>query len=122
MKLYFLIGDILAVGLTGALAGLVCVAATGVGWNMTLAMVWGMALGMALAMPLSTIMGIWFGVFEIMMPSMLGGMISGMVVAMQEAGGGVGLVRAATVGALWSLAALLATYVANAALRGEVKR
>jgi hypothetical protein len=98
LRFYFLFGDNLTVGLTGALVGLLCIAATGVGWNMTFAMFWGMILGMALAMPVSTIMGIWFGAFEIM------------------------FLQAATVGALWSLAALLATYVANAMLRGEVKR
>ena len=121
MRSYFFFGDILTMGLTGALAGVVCVLATGVGWPIPLAMLWGMVLGMALSMPVATVMGIWFGAFELMLPAMLGGMMSGMVVAMREAAGGIGLAEAALAGALWSWAALLFTYVANIALRGEVK-
>jgi hypothetical protein len=119
LRPYFLLGDLLTTGLTGALAGLVCVAATGVGWNHALAMLWGMVLGMALSIPVATAMGIWFGAFELMLPAMLGGMLSGMVVAMWEADGGMGWSEAAFVGALWSWAALLFTYLANIMLRGE---
>ena len=122
MRPYFLIGDLLTTGLTGGLTGLVCIAATGVGWPMPLAMLWGMVLGMTLSMPIATAMGIWFGAFELMLPSMLGGMIGGMVVAMREAAGGMSWTDALLVGALWSWAALAFTYVANFALRGEVKR
>ncbi|MCB9384231.1 MAG: hypothetical protein H6509_06425 [Bryobacterales bacterium] len=122
MRAYFFIGDVLTTGLTGAVAGLAAVALTGVGWNMALAMFLGMNLGMALAMPVCLVMGIWFGAFELMLPSMLGGMLSGMVVAMWEAHSGVGLAEAALVGTIWAWAALLATYLTNAALRGEVKQ
>ena len=122
MRPYFVFGDILTTGLTGALTGLVCVAATGVGWPMPLAMFWGMVLGMALAMPVALVLGIWFGAFEQMLPAMLAGMMSGMVVAMREAAGGMSWSEAALVGALWAWAALAFTYVANIALRGEVKR
>ena len=122
MRPYFLLGDILTTGLVGALVGLVCVAATGVGWSHALAMLWGMVLGMTLSMVVSTVMGIWFGAFELMLPAMLGGMLSGMVVSMREAAGGLSLDEAVILGAAWSWAALLFTYVANLALRGEVKR
>lgn len=122
MRPYFLLGDALTTGLAGALTGLVCVAATGVGWPLALAMLWGMLLGMALSLPIATVMGIWFGAFELMLPAMLGGMLSGMTVAALEAAGGVGLSDAAVVGAGWSWAALLLTYLANLALRGEAER
>ena len=121
MKAYFFFGDVLSLGLTGALTGLACVQLIGVGWNMVLAMLLGMAAGMVLAMPMAIGLGIWFGAFELMLPSMLGGMMSGMAVAMWEAHSGVGLAEAALVGAIWSWAALLATYLADAALRGEVQ-
>jgi hypothetical protein len=122
LRAYFQFGDILTTGLTGALSGLLCVAATGVGWPMAAAMLWGMALGMTLSMPLALGLGIWFGAFEQMLPAMLGGMLSGMAVAMREAAGGMGWGEAALVGALWSWGALAFTCVANVALRGEVKR
>ncbi len=122
MRAYFLFGDILTTGLAGALAGLVCVAATGVGWNMAAAMLWGMVLGMALSTPVSTVMGIWFGAFELMLPAMLGGMLSGMAVSMREAQGGIGFLDAALLGAVWSWGALAFCYAADLALRGEVKR
>ena len=121
MKAYFLLGDILTTGLVGAVAGLVCAAATGVGWPMAAAMLWGMFLGMALSMPIATVMGIWFGAFELMLPGMLAGMLSGMAVSMHEAAGGLGLGEAAAIGAAWGWGALLFTYLANLALRGEVK-
>jgi hypothetical protein len=122
LRPYFLFGDILTTGLAGALAGVVCVAATGVGWNMAVAMPWGMILGMTLAMPVAVVMGIWFGAFELMLPAMLGGMMSGMAIAMREAQTGIGAGEAALYGGLWSWSGLLATYLVNAALRGEVKR
>jgi hypothetical protein len=122
LRLYFLFGDILTTGLAGLLTALLCVAATGVGWPMPLAMLWGMLLGMTLSAPLGLGLGIWFGAFEQMLPAMLGGMLSGMAVAMHEAAGGIEWGRAALVGALWSWGALAFTYVVNVALRGEVKR
>jgi hypothetical protein len=122
LRLYFLLGDILTTGLAGALAGLVCVPATGVGWNMAIAMLWGMLLGMALSAPVSTVMGIWFGAFELMLPAMLGGMLSGMAVAMREAQGGIGVLDAALLGVVWSWGALAFCHAANLVLRGEVKR
>ena len=114
-------GDLLTTGMTGALTGLSCVAAIDAGWPIPLAMLLGMVLGMALSMPIATVMGIWFGAFELMLPTMLGGMLSGMVVAMREAAGGLPLGEAALAGAAWSWAALLFTYLANLALRGEAK-
>ena len=53
---------------------------------------------------------------------MLGGMGSGMAIAMREAEAGIELGSAVLEGAIWGWAALAATYLANAALRGEVKR
>ncbi len=122
MRPYFLLGDLATTALTGVLTGLVCVAATGVGWPMPLAMLWGMVLGMAVSTPVSIGMGIWFGAFELMLPSMLGGMLAGMAIAMREAAGGLAWQAAAALGLAWAWGALAFTYLANLALRGEVER
>ena len=94
-RLYFVLGDLLAVSASGALAGALCAALFGTGWNMGLAMVAGMALGMLVALPCSFGLMPFFGAMEVMVPTMLGGMLSGMWIAMAAAmtpmGAGEGL-------------------------------
>ncbi len=119
---YFLLGDLLTVTVTGALAGLACAAIIDKGWNPAAAMVLGMALGMVVAFVTNTLLGLLFGAFEIMIPAMLTGMASGMVVAMQAAGVDLSLAAGARLGAQLGPVVLAFTYIMNAFLAGEVKR
>ncbi len=119
---YFLFGDLITTTGTGALAGLVCAAVVGEGWNPAAAMVLGMALGMVVAFVTSTLLGLLFGACEIMIPAMLAGMASGMAVAMRDSGAGLSAAAGARLGAELGLAVLVFTYIMNAFLGGEVKR
>jgi hypothetical protein len=116
-RIYFLAGDTFSCALTGALAGLVCAIFIPAGWSMSPSMLVGMLIGMALSMPLAIVLGIFFGAMEVMIPVMVTGMAAGMALAMAAAGGPLALSTAAVRGAAIGICCLIATYLANAALR-----
>ena len=118
-RLYFMVGDLLAVTVVGALAGVLMTAVIGTGWNMLVAMLVGMALGMLVALPGSFAFMPFFGAMEVMVPTMLAGMLSGMWVgmfaAMTPLSAGAGL----RFGALIGLFAWLCTTTLNAFLQAK---
>ena len=83
-RFYFLLGDVAANVLVGALVGVVCAAIVSPGWNMFVSMLGCMVLGMLLASLLAVPLMRWFGAMEVMVPTMLGGMLSGMAQSAME--------------------------------------
>ena len=122
MRFYFFLGDLLATGLSGALAAAACYTVFGPGWNMWLAMFAGMALGMAVSMAVSPVTGIWFGAFEQMLPAMTAGMAAGMAVSMLAVHGSLGFGEALALGVALGWAALGYSIALDWGLRGEVRR
>jgi Na+/H+ antiporter NhaC len=119
---YFLLGDLASSILSGVVVGLVCAAVIDESWNPTLAMIVGMTVSMLVVFPLQLGCNILFGAFEVMLPTMLTSMAAGMVVPMAAAERAVPWKEAAFQGGVIGLAVLVFTYVANAILRGEVRR
>jgi len=107
-RLYFLLGDLLANGATGALVGLLAVLVFAPGTGGLVAMALGMLGGMVVATPLAFLFAPFFGAMEVMLPVMATGMTAGMVGAMAAVrhavapGEGAGL-GAATGVATWLL-------------------
>lgn len=117
---YFLLGDVLACGVTGAAAGLAAVGMVAQSWNMLAAMVVGMIIGMVLALFLGLALFFWLFGFEVLIPVMLTGMLAGMALGMAEAVTGLEWSGGAVAGALIGWGTLLATYLINARLTGKV--
>ena len=122
MRLLLLIGDVVVNLACGALIGGLAAVVFGPAWPGPLAMLAGMAGGMALAVPAASVAGIRLGAFEVMLPMMLGGMLAGMIVAMQASASALPAAVGARNGALIAAAALVFTWLANLALRGEDRR
>lgn len=117
-RLYFVCGDVLANGISGALVGLVAVVMVGHGWNMWWAMALMMIVGMTIGLPLSLLFGHWFGAMEVMIPVMQTGMMSGMVVGMWQAMAPLVPLQGLLLGGVTGLMVLCVVWFANAALRG----
>ncbi len=114
---YFLLGDLLANVVIGALVGVTCASLFDPSWNMWLGMFLGMALGMAIALVLGVgLFFIFFGAMEVMVPTMLTGMVTGMIVGMAAPMMEVHLPDAARWGAASGIGCLGFTYVVNAFL------
>lgn len=114
---YFMLGDLLANCVVGAVVGVASAALFGPGWNMIIAMLVGMALGMVISIP--TLLGFvaLFGAMEVMVPAMTTGMVAGMVVSMSATMDDLALGRAALLGAQSGLGVLAAIYVTNAIVK-----
>jgi hypothetical protein len=119
-RLYFVLGDLLANIVMGALVGAVAVWLVGSGWNMWLAMLLMMALGMVLGLAGALGFGFLFGAMEIMVPVMQTGMWSGMVVGMWQTMAPLSATQGALVGGVTGVMVLNVVWVANTALRGVV--
>lgn len=117
-RLYFVLGDIAANTLVGALIGGLAVLIVGPGWNMIVAMLVLMLLGMLVAGFLSLIVGVLFGAMEVMVPVMLTGMVSGMVVAMWAAMAPLSGTSAALVGAVCGFVSIVGVWIVNNTVRG----
>jgi hypothetical protein len=122
MRLYFVLGDVVANLIVGALAACAVAALFGPAWPQLPAMLAGMLLGTVIAVPLALLLGICFGAFEVMLPSMLSGMVAGMAAAMTATRAPLSVADAALIGAALGLLCLTFSYGANALLRGEVRR
>ena len=114
---YFVFGDLLANSLAGALVGTISALVFGPAWNMILAMFVGMAIGMVLSGPPAFGFAALFGAMEVMVPVMTTGMVAGMVVSMAAAMGEVSIVEGLRMGTLSGVGVMVATYVANAAIK-----
>ena len=114
---YFVLGDVLANSVVGALVGLASAAVFGPGWNMIIAMLAGMALGMVISLPALLGFVVLFGAMEVMVPAMTTGMVAGMVVSMSATMGDLTLAQAALLGAKSGLGVLVAIYLANVVVK-----
>ena len=110
---YFVLGDVLANSVVGALVGLASAAVFGPGWNMIIAMLAGMALGMVISLPALLGFVVLFGAMEVMVPAMTTGMVAGMVVSMSATMGPLSFASAAVLGVKSGLGVLAAIYLAN---------
>ena len=121
---YFLIGDILACGVTGAAAALLAQLAVPGGWPAPPGMIVGMLLGMPLGMCAGILGGALFsplfGAMEISLPTGLAGMMAGGLVGMCHGMAGIGAGTALLAGAVIGLLCLIYTYALQARLRGPV--
>jgi hypothetical protein len=114
---YFLLGDLAASTVTGAVAALATTAVVSPDGNMLLGMLVGMVLGMFLALVLGfTVFFPLFGAMEVMLPSMLTGMVAGMAAGMMPP---ESLTGAAAAGASIGLVVLVLTYLANIWIRPQ---
>ena len=110
---YFVLGDVLANSVVGALVGVASAALFGPGWNMIIAMLVGMALGMVISLPALLGFVVFFGAMEVMVPAMTTGMVAGMVVSMSATMGPLSFASAAVLGVKSGLGVLVAIYLAN---------
>ncbi len=117
-RLYFVLGDLAANIVVGAVAGWLCAMLIGVGWNMFVAMILAMVVGMVVATILFFPFAIFFGAMEIMLPAMMTGMVSGMAVGMWAAMETFESLEALRVGAVCGLVSLVFIWVVNNSLRG----
>jgi len=117
-RLYFVLGDLLANILVGAVVGWLCAALVSTGWNMWLAMFICMALGMFIALLMWLPLGYFFGAMEVMVPAMLTGMISGMAVGMWGAMHALSAASAIQLGATCGLICIVFIWVFNNSIRG----
>lgn len=118
-RLYFVLGDLAANTLVGALIGSLAALFVGPGWNMLVAMIVLMCVGMLIAFILSLLIGVLFGAMEVMVPVMLTGMISGMVVAMWAAMAPLSGTSAALIGAVCGFVTIVGVWIVNNTVRGE---
>ena len=118
-RLYFIVGDLLACSVVGAIAAIAVSLLVGSGWNMLLAMLVGMAVGMALALPGALLFMPFFGAMEVMVPAMLSGMLAGMAVGMAETMMPLTLGGAAWYGAQIGFGTLVVTSLLNGWLRSQ---
>ena len=110
---YFVLGDVLANSVVGALVGVASAALFGPGWNMIIAMFVGMVLGMVISLPALLGFVVFFGAMEVMLPAMTTGMVAGMVVSMSATMGPLSFASAAVLGVKSGLGVLVAIYLAN---------
>ena len=117
-RLFFVLGDLLANILVGAVVGWFVSLITGAGWNMIIAMFVMMFLGMLLAGVLWLPASICLGAMELMVPLMVTGMVSGMVIGMRSATVTLGAGSACMVGAVFRLATIVMIWIVNQQVRG----
>ena len=115
-RLYFIFGDILSNAAIGGLTGLGAAGLVSTGWNMLIGMGIGMLVGMGMSFLALLIFCPFFGAMEVMLPTMLAGMLLGMAAAMQT----LSQSQAAGIGAMICIGAMLAVFMFNAKLQGEV--
>ncbi len=117
-RLYFVLGDLFANLLGGALIGWLTFLLIPTGWNMWVAMFIAMALGMFLATVLFIPASIFLGAMEVMVPLMLTGMLAGMAVGMHTTMASLSAGQALFEGAVCGLATIVAVWILNNSLRG----
>jgi len=123
-RVYFIIGDLLACTLTGAVAAWLAQAVVPADWFMALGMLIGMMLGMLAGVIGGFLFTPLFGAMEVMLPTSLSGMVAGMGAGMAQTMSIDGIIwsEALLGGALAGLVCLAYTYLLQAKLHGEVKR
>ncbi len=117
-RLYFVLGDLSASVISGALVGWLIWLLTPSGWNMWLVMTATMLLGMLFSAPLFLLFSTLFGAMEVMLPLMLSGMVAGMVVGMHATMASISSGLALLEGAVCGLTCIIAVWVMNSHMRG----
>ncbi|MFK7730229.1 MAG: hypothetical protein AB8B48_01290 [Pseudomonadales bacterium] len=117
-RLYFVLGDLIANILCGAIIGAVCYLIFDPSWNMLAAMFFAMGVGMLASMLLWFPTSIVLGAMEAMLPMMLTGMYSGMVVGMWASMHPISLSMSLFVGGVVGLLTITLIWIANNQLRG----
>jgi hypothetical protein len=117
-RLYFVLGDLFANILVGAVVGWLTALIVSPGWNMWIAMFVMMPVGMLLSMLLWMPMSIYLGAMEVMLPTMFTGMFSAMVIGMDAAMAPMASAVAFKHGAVIGLVVIVAIWVVNNSLRG----
>ena len=117
-RLYFVLGDLFANLITGALVGWLSWLIVDPGWNMWIAMFLMMVVSMFVAIILWIPFSVWFGAMEVMVPLMFTGMVSGMVVGMWAAMEQLSAMDCFYLGAVCGLVSLVVIWILNSALRG----
>ena len=80
----------------------------------------GMLVGMGMSFLALLIFCPFFGAMEVMLPTMLAGMLAGMLLGMAAAMQTLSQSQAAGIGAMIGIGAMLAVFMFNAKLQGEV--
>ena len=119
---YFIVGDIVSNLAVGALVGGACALLLGTGWNMFVATIIGMVLGMVISLPLALLLSAFFGAMETLLPVMTTGMVAGMVISMTASLVALRVADAAWLGCFSGLGVVVATYLANGAIKPGAKR
>ncbi len=117
-RLFFVLGDLFANILVGAVAGWVCTLIIDPGSNMFFAMLLAMLIGMVVGTVLWLPLSIKLGAMEVMVPTMFTGMVSGMVLGMWAAMAPIESGFALFLGGVCGLASIVFIWIFNNALRG----
>lgn len=117
-RLYFVLGDLAANILCGAIIGAVCYLIFDPAWNMLAAMFFAMGVGMVVSMLLWFPTSIVLGAMEAMLPMMLTGMYSGMVVGMWASMHPISLSMSLFVGGVVGLQTITLIWIVNNQIRG----
>lgn len=118
-RLYFIVGDLAANGLVGAVTGLSAAGLVGESHFMPVAMVVGMLLGIGIATVVIPVFGPLFGLMEVQVPAMLTGMLVGMSIGMTASVRAVDATAAGMAGALIGIGTWLAIVLFDARLRAR---
>ena len=118
---YFIAGDIVSNLAVGGLVGGAC-ALIDPGWSMFATMILGMTFGMVISLPLALLLSAFFGAMETLLPVMITGMAAGMVTSMLTRLTVTPLADAVYLGSFSGLSVLVASYVANSAIKSTSKR
>ena len=123
-RIYFIVGDLLTVTLTGAAAAWLTQALVPADLFVAFGMLAGMVLGMLAGLTGTFLFTRLFGGLEVMLPAALSAMVAGMGAGMAETMtrrvDGISGSEAALGGVLAGLACLAFVYLLQARLRGDV--
>jgi hypothetical protein len=117
-RLFYVVGDLVANVVIGAIVALVAWLIVSPGWNMWLAMISMMALGMVLGLAMFFPFSIKLGAHETMIPAMYTGMWAGMFVGMIAAMMPLTMRHAAELGVMVGAAEIVFIWIVNTLLRG----
>jgi hypothetical protein len=117
----YVIGDLVANVVLGAIVGLLCWLIVGPSWNMWIAMFLMMAIGSIVGLIGFFVTARWLGAMEAMVPLMFTGELTGMVVGMAVPMMPFTAMQSAIWGAACGAVAMVIIWIANALLRGVTR-
>lgn len=117
-RLYYVLGDLCATVLTGAVVGWFSWLIVDGDWNMFIAMIVLMPIGMFIALLLWIPASMLLGAMECMVPMMFSGMVSAMFVSMWQAMAPMSAGASFMLGAVFGLLSMVVVWVINNSVRG----